>query len=298
MTKLKVFNKKILFHNNDMISNPFDEIKEYLLKQLPNNLVRFIPSKWEKVGNVVIIVLPPVLNDYKKIIGKTYANILVAKSVLNDFGGITGSFREPNVELIYGDRDTVTIHKENKIRFKLDPRKVMFSSGNMDERIRISKISNMNEVVVDLFAGIGYFTIPIAVYSKPKKIYAYEINTNAYKFLCENILLNDVSNIVKPFQGDNRIIASKDIANRVVMGYIGNTHNFLPTAFNCLKNHTGIIHFHDKYPEKKIPEYPIKIIKGTADNYNLNVELLSYNKVKSFAPGISHYVFDLKIDEK
>jgi len=33
----------------------------------------------------------------------------------------------------------------------------MFSSGNMDERIRMSMISDKNEVVVDLFAGIGYF---------------------------------------------------------------------------------------------------------------------------------------------
>ena len=43
-----------------------------------------------------------------------------------------------------------------------------------------------------MFAGIGYFTIPIAVHSNVKKIYAIEINPVSYNFLCENIKLNKV----------------------------------------------------------------------------------------------------------
>ncbi len=64
----------------------------------------------------------------------------------------------------------------------------MFSSGNMNERIRMSNISKPNEVVVDLFAGIGYFTLPIAVYSKPKKIYACEKNPISYDFFVKILL--------------------------------------------------------------------------------------------------------------
>jgi len=61
----------------------------------------------------------------------------------------------------------------------------MFSSGNMDERIRMSMISDKNEVVVDLFAGIGYLLCRMAVYSKPEKIYACEINPVAYDYLAK-----------------------------------------------------------------------------------------------------------------
>ena len=129
-------------------------------------------------------------------------------------------YREPNVKIIYGNKKTETIHIENGIRYKLDPQKVMFSSGNMDERIRMAKISNPKETVVDLFAGIGYFTLPMAVYSKPKKIFACEINPVAYDYLCKNIVQNDVTSIVEPLLGDNKTTAPKNVADRIIMGYI------------------------------------------------------------------------------
>ena len=256
-----------------------------------------MPNKWEKIGDVLIINLSSELIEYKDIIGEEYADVLNCKSVLNDLEGITGELRTPNTELIYGEKDTKTVHNENKVRFKLDPQKVMFSSGNMSERIRMANISNKNETIIDLFAGIGYFSIPIAVHSKPKKIYAIEKNPISYCFLKENISLNHVTNIIKPINGDNRELAPKNTADRVIMGYFGATIRFLPTAFKCLKNNSGIIHFHDKYPDKDFPNIPGEEIRNEARKSNLSVEILNMIKIKSFAPGISHYVFDLKIDK-
>jgi len=278
-----------------MIITPLNEIRQLLSKKIPLKLLNKIPDKWEKVGDVLIIVLPPDLNDYKKLIGKNYAKVLSCKTVLNDTGGIKGEFREPEVEFIYGQKNTLTIHTENGIRFKLDPRKVMFSSGNMKERIRMAYISNKKETVVDLFAGIGYFTIPIAFYSKPIKVIACEKNKIAYDFLCENIVLNNVTSIVQPIKGDNRKIAPKNIADRVVMGYINETYKFLPTAIDCLKNFNGIIHYHDIYPVEVVPEKTLKIVDKIAQKKKCKFKLLGYQKVKSYAPGIGHFVFDIKI---
>jgi tRNA wybutosine-synthesizing protein 2 len=174
----------------------------------------------------------------------------------------------------------------------------MFSSGNMDERIRMSNISNKKEIVVDLFAGIGYFTLPIAIFSKPKKIYACEKNQIAFHYLEDNIVLNDVPSIVEPIKGDNREVAPKNIANRVILGYLEETENFLSVAINCLYNHKGIIHYHEKIPEGLVPNQSFKKIEKDALNMDCKVELLNYFHVKSYAPGISHYVFDIKIGEK
>ncbi|UCH71755.1 MAG: class I SAM-dependent methyltransferase family protein [Thermoplasmatales archaeon] len=281
-----------------MILSPTDEIKKRLNNKIALNLIEEIPVKWEKIGDVLVVVLPSSLNKYKEVIGRAYADSLKCKTVLNDIGGITGELREPNVEIIYGDRDSETIHRENGVKFKLDPQKVMFSSGNMDERIRMATVLNQDEIVVDLFAGIGYFTLPIAVHNKPRKIYAVEKNPIAFKYLEENIVLNNVTSIVEPVFGDNEHIAPKNVANRVIMGYIGDTYRFLNIGFSCLKNNSGIIHFHDKYPVDIVPDKPFESFQNLARKLDLNINLLSFRKVKSFAPGINHYVFDLEIDER
>lgn len=281
-----------------MIDKPFKQIKKILTKELADELIEKLPNKWEKIGDVVVISLPDIFNDYKEEIGRAYLKILRCKSVLNDVGGISGEFRTPTVEIIYGARDTDTVHKENGVRFKLDPQQVMFSSGNIYERIRMATISCKDETVVDLFAGIGYFTIPMAVYSKPEKIYACEKNPVSYDFLCENIVLNNATSIVEPLKGDNRKVAPINIADRVIMGYIGGTNKFIQTAFRCLKNNTGIIHFHEKYPDEKVSGTPLEIILKEAEKQGLNVKLLKRYRVKSFAPGIGHYVFDIEVKEK
>ena len=174
----------------------------------------------------------------------------------------------------------------------------MFSSGNMDERKRMGNISNIDEIVVDLFAGIGYFTIPMAVYSRPKKIFACEINPESYSYLCENIVLNNVTAIVEPLMGDNRDTVPGKIANRIIMGYIHNTHKFLPTALNCLKENSGIIHYHDISPDENIPDKSMRVVKKIARKNNREAEIINFRKIKSYAPGISHIVLDIKIFEK
>ena len=281
-----------------MVETSFKQIKNLLSKEIPLELLDRLPDKWEKIGDVLTIVLPSVLDDYKNIVGKKYAEVLNCKTVLKNIGGIKGEFREPNVEIIYGSKNTITIHKENKVKYKLDPQKIMFSSGNMNERIRMATISNENETVIDLFAGIGYFTLPIAVYSKSKKIFACEKNKVAFDFLCQNIVLNNVTDIVEPRMGDNRKVAPTNIADRIIMGYINDTHKFLPVAIDCLNNHTGIIHYHNTFADEIVPEKPMKIVEKEAKKKRCKAEILDFKHVKSYAPGISHYVFDIKIGEK
>jgi tRNA wybutosine-synthesizing protein 2 len=281
-----------------MKDTPFNQIKKSLSKNIPTELFERIPDKWEKIGDVLTIVLSPDLNPYKEIISKEYADVLGCKTVLNDIGGIVGEFRVPNVEILYGSKDTETVHKENGIRYKLDPCKIMFSSGNMDERVRMANISNSDETVVDLFAGIGYFTFPIAVHCKPKKVFAVEKNPVSYEYLCQNITLNNVTDVVEPIHGDNRNVAPKNVADRVLLGYFGETYKFLDVAFDCLKNHCGVIHYHDTFPEEVVPEDPMKHVEKAAEKFKRSTMLLKYKHVKSYAPGISHYVLDIKIGEK
>lgn len=281
-----------------MLETPFNQIKHSLSKEIPLKTIKLLPDKWEKIGDVLTIKLDRNLKKYQGKIGEKYAEILQCKTVLKDVGGISGILREPNVEIIYGSEITETVHIENGIKYQLDPQKIMFSSGNMDERLRMAKISSENETVVDLFAGIGYFTLPMAVHSKPKRIFACELNPIAYNYLCKNTVLNHVPSIVQPLLGDNREIVQKNIADRVIMGYVGETHRFLPVAIECLKDKKGIIHYHDVFQNETIPNKPLKIVQDTAEGYDRKAKLLTYKLIKSYAPGLSHAVVDIEIEEK
>ncbi len=278
-----------------MKQSPFEKIKEKLSRILPKNLIDFLPSKWEKIGDVLILVLPEKLEKFQFLVAEEYAKVLDCKTVLRNKGPVKGELRVPDMEIIFGSKNTETVHKENKIKYKLDPTKVMFSSGNMDERIRMSKIDIKDETIVDLFAGIGYFSLPMAVYGSPKQIFAVEKNPDAFSYLSQNISLNHVTDKITAIEGDNRLKSPKNIADRVLLGYFGKTHEFIPTAIETLKNNSGVIHFHDKIPDKNIPDTKMNEIQKIVEVYDKKAELVDYNRVKSYAPGIGHYVLDVRL---
>ncbi|UCG69505.1 MAG: class I SAM-dependent methyltransferase family protein [Thermoplasmata archaeon] len=270
---------------------PFENILESLI--IPDHLKAILPKKWELLGDVLLLKLPDELEAIKEKIAGAYAQELQAKTVLKD-KGIQGDFREPEVELLWGS-ETETVHKENGVKFKLDCAKLMFSSGNIDERIRMASVASEDEIVVDMFAGIGFFSIPMAVHSRPKKVYAIEVNPVAHQYLCENIQLNDVNNIVSPFLGDNRDFEGEKIADRIVMGFLDDTHRYLPKALSILKEKGGVIHYHEKCPNELLDKRPIKRIKKEAEKRKLDIILLNKKIVKSYAPGVSHVVLDVGI---
>jgi len=274
---------------------PFDHVKQQLSGKIPQDCLQLLPRKWEKIGSVVVLKLPKELIPYQELLGEAYAEKLGCATALQDTGGVSGTYRTPRVDLIWGSRMTETMHKENGVCFHLDPQKVMFSSGNMAERKRMALISNSQETVVDLFAGIGYFTIPIAVHSKPRRIYACEVNPVAFEFLRKNIVVNNVSDVVEPLLGDNRLVAPQGCADRVLVGYLQQTDRFLPVAFDCLREGKGILHYHGFASMAAHPDDVVRKVKDAAEEHGRRATLLMIKKIKSYAPGIDHVVLDLRI---
>ncbi len=266
---------------------PFEKVKISI--DIPERLKARLPSRWERIGNVLLIKLPDELMEYKNIIGASYARVLDADTVALQ-GDIVGRTREPIIDIIHGS-DTETIHLENRVKFKLDTAKLMFSSGNIDERIRMSKVDIRDDVVVDMFAGIGYFCLPMAVHGSPKNIYALEINPTAIGYLKENCVINGVDHIVSPILGDNRDFSFRSDADRVVMGYLHNTWIYLPKALEFLGGE-GIIHFHTLVEEGNIArDTMIQLERGGIDD----AEIKDIRKIKSYAPRIYHVVVDIEI---
>ncbi|MDO5852170.1 MAG: class I SAM-dependent methyltransferase family protein [Methanobacteriaceae archaeon] len=240
--------------------------------------------KGKLIGDILVVHKKP--ENMEEILKLPYINnILQIKS-------IHGQKREPEIKILYGDT-TETTHRENYCFYKIDVAKVMWSKGNTGERMRMSKLPNENETIIDMFAGIGYFTIPMAVHSKPSKIYSIEINPVSYNFLCENIKLNKVENIVTPILGDcNKQELPK--ADRVLMGYIGGTHKYLDKAMEYIKE-GGILHYHESTPENILFERPVQRVKEAANKQNREIEVINKRSIKKYSPGVHHTVIDVKI---
>lgn len=213
------------------------------------------------------------------------------KTICIRTGKIKSQLRKPQIKVIISkakNKKTETIHKESGILYKIDVKKVMFAKGNINERHRIAKIARKDEIVLDMFAGIGYFSLPLA--KKVSKVYSIELNPKSYKFLIENIKLNKINNI-KAIKADcSKVIPKLNIkVDRIIMGFLPSPFKFFNTAFKAAKKDT-IIHYscliERKNKNKKIKDLVERITK---------VKLLRSVKVKSYSPRLDHYVLDLEV---
>ena len=266
---------------------PMERIREKLEPVLGAKTA-LLPDKWEIAGDVVTVKMDPALFEFGELIGRTYAEVLSARSVLADVSGVSGEFREPDMTLLYGPSGE-SVKLENGIRYCFDVTKVMFASGNLAERKRMKCLDCTGETVVDMFCGIGYFTLPLAKYSGARRVFACEKNPQSYGFLLKNLALNEINNVI-PLLGDNRDIPGKAFADRILMGYVQTTSVFVPKALEMAKPGC-MIHYHDTFPVGKEEE----MIREIFDRYCSEYTIERIIEVKSFAPGVSHYVADIRV---
>ena len=249
---------------------------------------KFLPSGWQVLGDIIIVTLNPLIEERKTEIGKALLALYPkCRTVLLD-KGIGGQMREPQREVIAGDGKTVTLHRENGCVFKIDAMKLMFSKGNLAEKRRMSKLGS-GEIVVDMFAGIGYFSIPMGVHAKPKKIYSIEINPLSFEYLKENIRLNKVGNIIEPLHGDCAQLTPVGVANRVIMGYFDGLE-YLEHGIRALVS-GGILHYHEAVPEA-VASRPVERIIEEAGKLGRSVEVIEVHRIKKYAPRVWHVVVD------
>jgi tRNA wybutosine-synthesizing protein 2 len=273
-------------------------LNEQLKNDLPEELLKLLPSGFQRIGNIIIINLKPELNQYSKKIAEIIMDNLKGIKTVCQGTGISGEKREPRIKVLAGN-GTETIHEENGCLYKLDVAKVMFSKGNVKERGRLAKLVKKGETVVDMFAGIGYFSIPIAKTGKPKRIYAIDINPISIHYLKENIRLNHIENVVIPILGDCRKVRLGSIGDRVIMGYLPNTYEYLPFAFQSLKTGGGIIHYHGLAARGEAWDDVISKLEIVGYKHGYELKKITHKRVvKEYAPNIFHIVIDAKFTAK
>ncbi|MFX0002734.1 MAG: class I SAM-dependent methyltransferase family protein [Candidatus Hodarchaeota archaeon] len=275
------------------------KLKGYLKETLNEEELSLLPRGFQTLGNIIILKLSQKLYDKEVYIAKAFLELLPrVKSVYVNRGKIVGAFREPEkIELIGGKDNPIVEHKEHDVIYKFDITKIMFSKGNINERKYLASLVKSGEVIVDMFAGIGYFSLPIAKHSSVEKIYSIELNPESYRYLVENIKINHLGEKVIPIRGNSKeevlkLSESGIKADRVIMGVFPAPKDYIKEALSLIKDKGTMFHYEgvvekDKYVVlfKEFSEITIQ------EGYNC--ELKSYRIVKSYGPKLFHFVLDI-----
>ena len=140
-----------------------EKLKVKLQQKLSEEELALLPRGFQTIGTNIIIRLNEEILDKKMLIAEAYLELLPKiKGVYLNSGRIEGRFREPeNIEFITGEDNPEVTHREHGVIYKFDITKVMYSKGNINERKYLAQLVKNGEVIVDMFAGIGYFSLPI-----------------------------------------------------------------------------------------------------------------------------------------
>lgn len=267
----------------------FQEIRKRLSVLLNDDEIESLPRAYELVGDIALINIPEILVSKKSQVARTYRDVLGVRSVMEK-KGISGEFREPGHTLLSGT-DTVTVHKENGIRYKIDLKMLMFSAGNINERIRMSRLRDVG-LVVDMFAGIGYFSLPIAKYTG-SRVMALEKNPASYEYLVQNIKMNRLEGNMNALNIDCRDYVGES-AKRIIMGYVRTTDEYLQKAFS-IADDGCIVHYHQTAPSADYEGTIRREIREQSSRSGAEVEFIGSRIVKKYSPGIVHAVMDFVI---
>ncbi|XP_007569739.1 tRNA wybutosine-synthesizing protein 2 homolog [Poecilia formosa] len=284
-----------------------------------------LPRSFQRHGDLVLLAdscfTLPIWNKIGDQLWSAVTKELRAKRLAKMSRISRDGFRSPVVTMLLGDNSWVK-HVDNGISYEFDVTRCMFSAGNITEKLRVAGFDCRGETVVDLYAGIGYFTLPYLVHARASHVHACEWNPDAVAALQKNLEVNGVPERCTIHPGDNRQVQLCNIADRVNLGLIPTSEDGWPIACRLLKKTTGgVLHIHqnvtsplpnaaagDAAPQNLSAKNADREVwrawaSDTADritslfkdlsgaSWVINIQHIEH--VKSYAPHVHHVVLDL-----
>ncbi|BDA41177.1 probable tRNA wybutosine-synthesizing protein 5 at C-terminar half [Coccomyxa sp. Obi] len=266
-------------------------------------LMAEVPSKWERLGDLVLLPADSFRAAEWAAQGDALwtavGAALKADGLARQAPVANTGTRDSQVQLLKGDDGWVR-HLEGGVVYSLDVTRCMFSSGNVTERTRMGKLRASGETVVDLFAGIGYYTLPLLVHAGAAKVVACEWNPSAADALRRNLDMNRCAGYCEVLQGDCRQLAPKGVADRVILGLLPSSSCGWRTALKALRPlKGGWLHLHHNVKDSEEAAW---IADTQAELQRLSREMGRFwrvlirhvERVKWYAPHIRHVVLDVE----
>ena len=270
-------------------------LENVLTEKESNELI----SAFDQIGEIIIVRIPDSLLSKKDIIGNALLDqVKIVRSVFYQASAVEGNFRTRDLEILAGEDNTETEYKEFGCRFRVDVKNAFFSPRLSTERERIANLIQNGEIMTNMFAGIGMFSI-MAAKKKKCTVYSLDINPVASK-LCEtNIGLNKLAGEVISINGDASEIINNQLVNksdRTLMLLPERSDEFLESAINTTKD-GGIIHYYSHIHADKKTDAGKLSEEHYLDVTSVKSEILDSKIVRPVGPRYYQTVVDVKISK-
>jgi len=260
-------------------------------------------NAFDIIGDIAIIKLPKASEAKAEDVAEAIMNRHKSvKTVFVQASAVTGDFRLRSLMHVAGENRTVTVHKESGCSYVVDVESCYFSPRLSHERLRIAHLVQPDEIVVNMFAGVGCFSIIIAKHAQAAKVFSIDVNPVAVRFMEENIRRNRVYGKVVPFLGDSKAIIETRLqrcADRVLMPLPEKAFAYLPCAVSALKASGGWIHVHafehalkTENPTEKVRQKVTETLAASGVNF----EISHVRVVRSTGPNWFHLVADVHVN--
>ena len=259
----------------------------------PAELLGYEPSL-ERLGDIVIVDEDDP-ERAREIADAVMASDLPCETVLNRASPIEGELRVREWEVLAGD-GTETVHREYGHEFRLDVAAVYFSPRLATERRRVVEQVRKDETVVDMFAGVGPYAIPMA--TRGATVVACDLNEVAIEYLRGNAERNGVADRITSIAGDVRELTAEyaDVADRLVMNLPHSADDFLDVAV-ALASDSCVIHYYDiQHEDDPFGPGLAAIRAAVGDEYDVTVE--TERVVRSYAPHEYNVCLDVRLDRR
>ena len=286
---------------------PHSRLEKALIERGDGVIHGEIPTKWEKFADVVILPRNAFIEEGwnpNETLWGTIADALDVKRVART-GEVHGKYRKSGVELLLGDDDWV-VRREHGIDFGYNFTQSMWSAGNVTERGRIANANHEGEHVLDLYAGIGYYTLPFLSEGArgpsgergqgrgAAHVVACEWNPVAVKALRWSLSANNLTEKCTIIEGDNLNQEFKPEFDRINLGLLPSSEEGYALALQALKLEGGMLHVHGLASGGDEENWATHLAQTLEKMGSFSCSVEHIERVKWYAPHQRHIVVDIR----
>jgi tRNA (guanine37-N1)-methyltransferase len=260
-------------------------LKDDLRGIIPDHTLCYLSDRFDIIGTVAVLFLPPVLSEYKPaIVHAILSRRKNIKTILNKTSRLESCNRTASFEILAG-QSTITVHHEYDFTYKLDVGTVFFNPRLASERKRVTSQVQSGERILIPCCGVGPFVVPAA--ARGAEIIAVEQNPEACRWLEENLTMNKVEERVTIIGGDafdTSLIPNYPFDRAIIPTPYG-----MDAIFEVIEprvKRRGMVHF---YTFRNRDQADALITEFEEKGF----EVVTRRRCGNVAPAVSRWVYDL-----